>query len=957
MNLNLLNALGNFTQARATTAKAPQATRVSSTESTQASPANDRQTFQAAKTRQAQQFQGKGSVQTQLSNLALLAEQSEGSQPLPSKRVQNVESDPVDNRIGGFFKKMKQVSTLATAPQQLGDISEGLQNTAPLKSSTNQQRVQSTSAPRQQSTVNDSSRPTLLSGPQKSAPKQAVKLDPKLANSAYTTATEPVRAALPTKNISDQQTELVGEKLQDNIKAAFKSKPADSPEGKYYRLTKLLHEYAVYQQTGGGPLAGDEDALRLVESNLHFMQTEVKKLAQDPGVKKVFQDAHQQALSAVFGSNYPEVAQQYANHLLSDGFQAQLSKLSPKVQQAEMAKAMLKLASLDPKLAEETLDKLVVKQLNTQFQAQLKAGDPKAQSGLEATIEHQFAEYIKEKYPHVSKSDDIRLLKAEFSKRLKALIADDPQALKKLMSPQGFAGAMKEIGQALKKTPGIPAALANEANEMVKGMTKATVHGTLMSKAALFTGLYSISQAKNSEEFLSGLSSVMQGGSKLSALGHLAGLASEARLMKGLVKMGMLGPIGEALGVASDIMGAIRESDNEDLVGMAAKITSAAAGTVGGLAGLAILAGASGPAAPFVVLGAAVVGAGATVADMFFAESDKTGELRTTLRDVGISTSMAEVYKKVDASLGVVWDNPNDMQKEFKKLKTPMERAAFINRVLDRKSIWISAGRADMVVGMLNSLSDAELKEVTQNGLHTGMLGRILGEFPEAAGKILGRLDRAWQKGDEKMAKQVNQFIKGIFEGGHHESFKTIMENKSSKAIIHKMSNNQVKELIVYLGELKSADNSKERMRVAYTEHGQSLFYLLNNASWEQFNGIFGGEDGRQMADQIRHQIGGGNNDHLGLEGKIAAWANDPRTDKAARRNILNVFSEQLKYASGSNASRLADGFMSLMDPEQLKALPSDLRHRLHLAYEYGHSYSEENYDRLKAHAPDTSVE
>ena len=105
MNLNLLNALGNFTQARATTAKAPQATRVSSTESTQASPANDRQTFQAAKTRQAQQFQGKGSVQTQLSNLALLAEQSEGSQPLPSKRVQNVESDPVDNRIGGFFKK------------------------------------------------------------------------------------------------------------------------------------------------------------------------------------------------------------------------------------------------------------------------------------------------------------------------------------------------------------------------------------------------------------------------------------------------------------------------------------------------------------------------------------------------------------------------------------------------------------------------------------------------------------------------------------------------------------------------------------------------------------------------------------------------------------------------------------------------------------------------------------
>ncbi len=959
MNLKSLGNLGTLTQVKPNSPKVTQVKRVSSSQPPEIGPKQDPQAYQNAKNKQAQDFQGKGTVKGQLSNLAVLSGQGDGNQTIQSKRVQSAQHAPVDNRIGGFFQKMKQASVNASVPRQVSSLASELETAAPNQSYQNQSQAEPLTSSRpiepvqRISSPQDQAQSSRLASPQKADSRQA---PVSISKTPYATAPEPAKPVLATQNITDKQAEQASKAFQTNLKNSLKSKPPTSPEGKYYRLTKLLNEYAVYKKTGGGPLAGDADALRVIESNLHFMKQEVTKLAQNPKVQKVFQDARSQALTSTFGSNYQQSAQKYANHLLSDSFQSELSTLSPPAQKAEMSKAMLKLSSLDPKLAEQTLKKLVVKNMESQFQSQLKAGNSKASSGLQKTVERQFADFIKDNYPHLSKTDAAKTLQTEFAKRLSTMLKNDPQAFKKMMSAQGFTDAMKDIGQALKNAPGIPASLASEADDIVKGMTKSTVHSKLMSKAALFTGIYGLSQAKNSEQVMSGLSSVMEGSSKLSAIGHLAGLANDAKLMKGLIQLGSLGPIGEALGVAADVMGAIRESGNEDAVGMVAKITSAAAGTAGAIAGIAILAGASGPAAPLVAAGAAVVGLGAAAADVFFAESDKTGELRATLRDVGISTSMAEVYKKVDASLGVVWDDPQQMHSEFTKLKTPMERAAFINRVLDRKSIWVSSGRADMVVGMLNSLTNSELKEVTQNGLHTGMLGRTLGEFPAASAKILTRLDEAWKKGDTQMAKQVNQFIKGVFDGDHHDSFKAIMRAKKSKAIVEKMSPNQVKDLILHLGKSKTSANSKERFGVAYTEHGQSLFYLLNNTSWDQFNAIFGGDDGYKMADQLRHQIAGGDSEHLGLEGKIAAWATDSRTSPKARSNILKVFSAQLLASNGSNASKLADGFIGLVKDDQLKALPTQIRNRLHLAYQYGNSYSDKNYDRLKKVAPEVQV-
>jgi hypothetical protein len=81
------------------------------------------------------------------------------------------------------------------------------------------------------------------------------------------------------------------------------------------------------------------------------------------------------------------------------------------------------------------------------------------------------------------------------------------------------------------------------------------------------------------------------------------------------------------VGAGVDAYGSYKDFEQGDNFGGSMKAIGAASGLAGAGAGIAILAGASGPAAPAVLLGAAIVGLGAWGLDALFGKSEEQSML------------------------------------------------------------------------------------------------------------------------------------------------------------------------------------------------------------------------------------------------------------------------------------------------------------------------------------------
>ncbi|MBF2052683.1 MAG: hypothetical protein IGS03_04360 [Candidatus Sericytochromatia bacterium] len=739
----------------------------------------------------------------------------------------------------------------------------------------------------------------------------ATQISPLRAAAPATPAGRVLTSAPPRRDISDQEAQKAGEAFRSKLQARLSKAPRNSPVGQYHAASKLLNEYALYKQTGQGPLANEPQARELVEANLKFLQDKVKQLSADPAVKATFKAAREDALKATFGPQHATVAKHYANHLLSDQFAASLKKLPPDQQKAALLKATLKLSALDPKLADQTLKALMVKQMEGELVQNLNAAGPagdKARAALRATIQDTLAKQFSDGYDHTDKI-------AKLTDQMMDAFQKNPRLL---LSKDGFGQALNEGVQALKKSGQIPARQVAELQDSVKGLRGPNITGSLLAKAALVNGAYLLANADNTEQVLKGLSNMTSGVAGLESLGKLLNLGSESALMGKLAKVKALGPLGDALGVAADIAGAISEGKNEDRVGQALKTLSAVSGTAGALAGVAILAGSTGPLAPLVVGGAALVGLGISVADYFFAESDKTGEVRQALRNTGLSAQQDKIKAKYDQAAGYLYDDPQQMLKDFRGLTNPADKVRYINQLLDNKDVWISKGRANVARQMLESLSGAEVASLIQNGLQPGLLGRKLGFSPEASSGIARKLMAIEGPVGQKA---LQQFLEGLNAGQHAASLQHMLAQPDlGEKMIGRLSTDAVKNLA------RSAPDGKTAVKI------------LEHSTWAQFNQIIKGDGGLAFLDVIKNKLV--NTDDSRLIGELAAWGREAGADPATRKKLESWFSDILKdMLQPANYGPAAEAFVKALSTDELKGLDATLKQRLNTAAKFAGSY------------------
>ncbi len=804
-----------------------------------------------------------------------------------------------------------------------------------------------------------------------------------------------VSAKAPTQNVSDAQAEKMGahyrKKLNDRMQAA----PPQSKVGQYYRTTQLLQEYAYYKQTGKGPLADDPQARELVEANLKFLEQKARDLAESPEVKKLFADVRQESVQATFGAQAPTVAKHYANYLLSDEFAAELKKMPPEERKAALAKASLKLAALDPKMAKETIHQLAKQQLQEQLVENLNKKGPEgdqARAALEATLR----EKLQGAFGNGQDAAD------KVNKLVEQLMDAFEKNPKLLLSPEGMNEALQSAAKSFQNMKDLPARLQAEMQAATKGLTRGNVLGSVLSVAALVNGVMILGGGPRSvEEVLKASGNITSGIAGLGAVGKALSLADDSKALAKLAKLGALGPLGDALGVAADIAGFMQEGANEDEVGRYLKAVSAATGIAATLAGTAVLLGCSSPLAPIVLAGAAAAGLAISAADYLYAESEKTGEVRQLLRDTGLSAKQDVIKAKFEEAAGFT-DDYALMQKQFQGLKSTESRARYINQILDNKDVWINPSRKQAAYKMLQSLSGQELEAlIQQGGLHMGMVGRKLGDHYPIVQGIMEKLDgiktpaaqkaraeflngvakgghknaleylkrlspermdallkggldfETWGAGmgaDPALARQVIDtlsaantpaarkalaaFLRGLVKGGHDATFRGLLDPPEAGRKL--------------IGQLPAEDL---KGMIQDTPDRQLTMKLLNLSSWSQFNEIMEGPDARQFLATLRSRFM--DTEDVGFLGTLAAWGENPKASKGAKDRLRDWFNDsQLNHnLQEKNYGRSADAFVKELSDEQLKNLNPALKTRLQSAAQVASSYylTPETRARLKA--------
>ena len=758
----------------------------------------------------------------------------------------------------------------------------------------------------------------------------------------------------PPTSLSDSAVKKAGDayqkKVYDTLKTAAKENPK-SKLGQYYQLTKILNEYGHYKKTGTGPLAGDEDALRLVRNNEGTMRAKLKKLANDPEVQKTFETIRKDTLKAHI-KDPQKSAEQLSAYLTGDTFASKLNgkDVTPKQRKAMLSKEILKLSMIDPKLAQKTVNTLIQRQMEVQYEKNLNTPGPeqiKAKRALKKSLMGTVAAVASDHYGNASKVNksvevlqDILADKAHKNPRL-------------LMTKEGWKQTLADLPNSA-KFKALPAELQKEALVMADKMNNVQVRQAVFSKAALIGGIYGLSQAKNKEQVASSLSMTVDGVANLSKVALLAKMPVNSKLVTGLTKAGMLGPVGDALGVAADIAGAFRESDNEDSLGLKLKVASAVAGTAGMIGGVALMAGASGPAAPLVVGGAAVIGLGIAGAEYLFAESDKAGDVRKALRSTGISDTSdkdVEVIKKSEHFYG---DDYEEMTKNFNKM-SPKAQANAIHYLLDDKEVTTSKKRVRAVVDMIKQAKD---KKALFKHLNQQTMGFMTSSHPEIARDYAGVLVDTWPqnvspekaKSNPEQSKAIRGFLEGFNESGNTEELKKTFKGNAGEIVMSRLNYNDFKAVVSH----KSTP-------------AKNVYTLLNNSTWRQFNALTK-KEGLPFFKQLLPRFKG--EDHK-LVGRMGAWGFYEGASKDSAKVMTRLLESHIdndRVTTKDSYGRAAEGFVDEMknvvkdneeDPRDVFArIPDDLAKHVHASFKVddGVYTSDNNYKLLKKYRPRSEI-
>jgi hypothetical protein len=420
-----------------------------------------------------------------------------------------------------------------------------------------------------------------------------------------------VLSQLPKGPLTDEKLGRVSGAVQARLQKAID----DAPKGSDMKaLGELYKAQAMAKQDD---LKGKVDSKKI--------DATISELQNKEPLKSQLQDIKKSAVKDVFGSRNP--AQLQEEYLKSDSFQQRLRLLGDTDQKSVAKQELGRLAMIDPARAEKTSDALVRKSLQQNGVEMFQKLDPKTQvDGL--------AKVISDASGRVGNAGSIAQSYSGYLNAVdaKASVVNQNNQVNKMLDAD-IANAQR-LGDTSKLSTlkGVKSTIQNLQKTGVLGSVGALA--TITSMASGGVNLRSADGIGRAAQNTFGLVDSANDVAKLTGwLTKGTNSAAARKLIGGLNAVGkygkMLGPVGNVLGAALDIYGAIGDYKAGDMHGFSAKIASGAAGvTAAATGGLIALGVASGPVGWTVMAGAGVVGAGAWVWDNTFGESNEESFMR-----------------------------------------------------------------------------------------------------------------------------------------------------------------------------------------------------------------------------------------------------------------------------------------------------------------------------------------
>jgi len=436
--------------------------------------------------------------------------------------------------------------------------------------------------------------------------------------------------------IAQTEVEAASQYYQENLM----KKLLEAPEGSSRR--QLAQAYQLLSLSQDQNL--DQEASKLID--IEAVNQKVTALAQDPEVLKCFEDLRQEAIRSALGQNAADLAQKQLDYLTGPHFEHQKSLLSEQEYASLVNQEIAKLGFLDNTKAQEASQILTARELREnalemalscdsekleasvcQILEQIGVGVNKSMEGLKVrqNLSRAIAEALKKNpFRHI-KSE------AEFQSAVELAIQNLPlsdgnkQKTLNILTKLNEPTAQFRLSSVMVMGSLLSAGAKIFSEEDLKALEYVSVTGALCDAAD--NGLDALAAGRQ------------LGSDKL--IGRMCVRLDDAAQSAKLIGAGgkfakCLGPAGSLCSMVVDGANAYHAFSRGDTVGGVTNSVSIAAGAAGTVAGVMILAGATGPGAPLVLAGAAVVGLLCWGIDAIWGDSSEVVQVKEMLKALDI---------------------------------------------------------------------------------------------------------------------------------------------------------------------------------------------------------------------------------------------------------------------------------------------------------------------------------
>ena len=417
----------------------------------------------------------------------------------------------------------------------------------------------------------------------------------------------------------------------------------------------------------------DPDAREVIELRRTAIDAKIAELMRDKVVRGAMARARSDGMREVLGD--PRVAiDRYANYIVSDRFWQGMAGLTEQQQANRLEVEYMRLACLDPELAQDLRFEIATMQLqyspvsvfsrmpaNERTQATEKillllAGLIERDAGM---TDAQWAVGQAKKGSKLAGTSKT-LAKVLRNSQTRFRVA---QAIGKRLSHRSFYAAMASDNPTLALGADLDAESREAAEQAFEAAKKYGWIGRGLSTLTTLIGIAGIVTSWPPTDgqgnivwtklgVLAGSTLSVAGSGPMIAefikkdlLGRAAKAAGIAAKVGNIFKV--LGPIGDTIFVVVNIAEAFNEAKNEDTVGMYSRIGQAIGGAIGVAGGLILLFGGTamtGVGLPIALAGA-IIGLVAAVVDWIWGESAGAGQAKQDLRYLGISGAEEAAYR------------------------------------------------------------------------------------------------------------------------------------------------------------------------------------------------------------------------------------------------------------------------------------------------------------------------